>query len=172
MYKIHYSHQSRAVSIFRYICNTSGILHRQYVMPCNENAVIKTNKRSVMIHYDFTTTELVWPVSPFPQSCNSIKRMGEKSSTRLASKVSWKVRQPLALAAMIWSRVQFDFCLAVTGLTLTSPLGRAMKLVIHLRKGQSRTQPFAKYNVQPLIHGIWKLGSPFTFGLFENSTLC
>lgn len=60
MYKIYITHTiSRAVSIFRYICNTSGILHRQYVVPCKENVAIQTNKRSVMIHYDFITTELI-----------------------------------------------------------------------------------------------------------------
>lgn len=48
------------------------------------------------------------------------------------------------LLAPIWSGVQFDFCPAVTGLTLTSPSRGAIKLVIHLRKGQS--QSVAKYN--------------------------
>lgn len=96
----------------------------------------------------------------------------KKGSARLVDKLSLKVRLPLASVALIWSWVQFDFCLSVIGLTLTSPLGRAMKLVIHLRKGQCQTQPFAKYNVRRAIHGIWKPGSPFTFGLFEMSNLC
>lgn len=47
-----------------------------------------------------------------------------------------------------------------------------MKLVIHLRKGQCQTQPVAKYNVPPVIHGIWKPGSPLNFGLFEMDDLC
>lgn len=48
------------------------------------------------------------------------------------------------LLAPIWSGVQFDFCPTVIGLTLTSPSRGAIKLVIHLRKGQS--QSVAKYN--------------------------
>lgn len=45
-----------------------------------------------------------------------------------------------------------------------------MKFVINLRKGQCENQPNTKYKVPPVSHGIWKLGSPLTFGLSEMHT--
>lgn len=109
-------------------------------------------------------------ISPFPLIVTAQKHL--KSRNQPLYRLSLKGEAAFGAVALIWSWVQFDFCLAVIGLTLTSPLGRPMKLVIHLRKGQCQTQPIAKYNAPPVIHEIWKAGSPLTFGLFEMGNLC
>lgn len=66
------------------------------------------------------------------------------------------------LFVLISSQLQFDFCPALIGSTLTRPSGRAIKLVIHLRKVRASQS----------LNIIWKLGSLLTSGLFQMVNLC
>lgn len=66
------------------------------------------------------------------------------------------------LFALISSQVQCDFCPALIGSALTRPSGRAIKLVIHLRKVRASQS----------LNIIWKLGSLLTSGLFQMVNLC